>query len=72
VNIPIPTDFDWNLEADDQDMKDAYRHFFGKTNDDMQKEFKFNSRERCFDLRYMPFKAFHRQHSTILIQSRQI
>lgn len=24
----------------------------------MQKEFKFNSSERCFDLRHMPFKAF--------------
>jgi hypothetical protein len=45
VNIPNKTD--WGNIEDDLDIKDAYQYFYGKTNDEMEKEFKSNIFERC-------------------------
>jgi hypothetical protein len=54
----IPTKTDWGNIDGDLDIKDAYQDFYGKTNDEMEKEFKANIFERCSSLRCMPIEPF--------------
>ncbi len=54
----LPEEKDWGNYFDDLDVADSYKMFFGKSNDEMQKEFKKNIFERCFDLEYMPLIPF--------------
>ncbi len=54
----IPSEDDWKNYNDDLDTAYAYKMFAGKSNDDMQKEFKNNVFERTSELRFMPIKPF--------------
>lgn len=53
----IPSNNDWG-DILDPDVYDAYEVFFGKNIDDLQCEFKKNSRLRCINLNWMPIKPF--------------
>jgi hypothetical protein len=54
----IPDESDWENYWDDLDAKYAYKNFFGKSNEQMQKEFKRNVLGRKSDIFWMPIKPF--------------
>jgi hypothetical protein len=54
----IPTEEDWEDYNSDMDQRDAYEVFFGRTNEEMQKEYFKNVRLRATDLRFMPVIPF--------------
>jgi hypothetical protein len=47
----VPTDSDWGDFQGDFDIAFAYQHFSGKSNAEIQTEFKKNILERCSDIR---------------------
>jgi hypothetical protein len=56
--MKIPNKADWENYLDDLDTKYAYKQFFGKSNEQMQTEFKRNVLERKSDISWMPIKPF--------------
>ena len=56
--IPIPTEDDWENYQDDLDAKYAHKIFFGKTNNEVQEDFKRSVIERASELSFMPIKPF--------------
>jgi len=56
--MKVPTEEEWENYWDDLDTKYAYKVFYGKTNDEVQEEFKCAVLERAEELSYMPIKPF--------------
>ncbi|MBU2714152.1 hypothetical protein, partial [Zooshikella harenae] len=54
----IPDESSWGEYHTDLDVAAAHSMFAGKTNEEMQKEFKKNIIERCSDIRWMPIVPF--------------
>ena len=54
----VPTEDEWENYCDDLDTEYAHRIFSGKTNDELQKEFRRSVIERASELRFMPIKPF--------------
>lgn len=56
-NDKIPSNSDWgNLSG--RDVFEAFEYFSGKSNDELQVEFKSNVIQRCSNLRWMPICPF--------------
>lgn len=55
--MDIPTKEDWG-DLSDFDKADAFKEFFGRSNQDMQKEYKINIMARCSDFYEMPLNVF--------------
>ncbi|GLS28282.1 hypothetical protein [Marinibactrum halimedae] len=53
----IPLEEDWG-DLSDRDIYYAFEYFGGKTNAELQDEFRKNIHERCFNLGNMPIKPF--------------
>lgn len=58
MELNIPCEEDWENYSYDMDIADAYENFSGKSNDEMQLEFKKNVIERSSDLGWMPMVPF--------------
>lgn len=54
----VPTEEEWENYTDDLDTKYAHGIFSGKTNDQVQREFRRSVIERTSELRFMPIKPF--------------
>lgn len=54
----VPLEEDWGNYSDNLDIASAHEVFAGRTNDEMQQEFKKNVLERVADLRCMPLVPF--------------
>ena len=52
--LPIPTEADWGDYRSDLDQEWAHRKFLGKSNDEMQQDFRDNPVEAAANLRFMP------------------
>lgn len=58
MDTKVPTQKDWQGYEDDLDSKDAYETFFGKTNKEIQKEFKEREYMLAEPLLFMPLRPF--------------
>jgi hypothetical protein len=56
--LGIPTETDWGNYSADLDQNWAHQHYYGKTNEEMQKYFRNNPIEGASDLRFMPEVPF--------------
>lgn len=54
----IPTEEDWGGYQHDMDQADAYKIFFGRTTEEMAKEFSKHITARTTDLKFMPKLPF--------------
>lgn len=54
----IPKEIDWGEYYSDMDQNYAYEVFHGRTNEEMQKEFRKNVTARTTDLKFMPALPF--------------
>lgn len=54
ISLTVPSDSDWGDTRGDFDLKSAYDNFAGKTNQNMQAEYRKNILTRVTDLRFMP------------------
>jgi hypothetical protein len=52
--LGIPTEADWGNYSADLDQNWAHQHYYGKTNEEMQKYFHNSPIEGASDLRFMP------------------
>lgn len=52
--LGIPIEADWGNYSADLDQNWAHQHYYGKTNDEMQKYFHNSPIEGASDLRFMP------------------
>lgn len=53
----IPSKSDWG-DLSDGDVFEAFEYFSGKSNDELQVDFKSNVIQRCSNLRWMPIYPF--------------
>lgn len=58
MNRQIPTELEWEDYYNDLDANYAHKIFFGKSNTDVQLDFKRSVLERVSELRFMPIKPF--------------
>ncbi len=55
--LMVPSDVDWG-DLSDRDIAYSYEYFGGRSNSDMQAEYKKNINERCINLKWMPETVF--------------
>jgi len=54
----IPTEEEWETYWDDLDSEYAHKIFAGKSNDEVQEDFRRSAIERASELSFMPIKPF--------------
>lgn len=57
ISDKIPSKGDWG-DLSDNDVLEAFEHFSGKSNNELQISFKNNVIQRCSNLRWMPIQPF--------------
>ena len=57
-DMKIPGENEWRGWEENLDSQYSYKRFFGRSNESMQPDFKYNVVERSDDIRWMPKEAF--------------
>jgi len=58
MTLEIPSEEDWGDYKSDLDAREAHKHFFGKSNEQVVKIYREDISMRATDLRFMPAKPF--------------